>query len=583
MPGHLSVCDQNLHKHQNKLKVFLDKNTSHDIIHEEIEALRLTNGMIKKDAQIITSDILIKTINKAFDTWQNNSWCQHLNFDEFCEYILPYKYAECQVLDHWRDTLLLKFDKSIKEAFVNDETYSSPYHIGKIINREINDKIAINLDEGRMNFPHFFRSDLIYQLPFGSCNDYTALMLAAMRSHGVPATIDFIPQWGHKDGGNHKWISILNKNGKFLPIPHLHQNPGDVFFPMHILPKIYRQTYAEIPDRAEYIRKSPYIFDYFTQFHKDVTAEYTTTTDLIIPVNTKNISGKYAFIACSSHRTWNIVDFGKIKGNKTHFSQMGRNVVYLVLGYDGKELIPIADPFHLDKDGNIHYFTPDDNSLRQITLRRKYPKREQAAHMESRIIGGEIQATNDPKLKEWTIIYEIKDYKYPDKIPTNTTEGYRYWRFFRSRYAYMNIAELQFFADSTDQLVIGKIIGSAGLFNEDSTYNHTKAFDGDRFTCYHSPDASGGSWVGLDLQTPKRIKYARCIARSDDNEIRYGDTYELVYWLNGEWESLGVQTAKERFLVFDAVPENALLLLKNVSRGIDERIFIYENGRVRWL
>lgn len=577
-PGHHSLDGQGIHQHQDNLKELLIRNSPAEDLIAEIKVFRHTNSMLKEDIQVITSDVLVNTINHAFEVWQNKPWCQHLNFDEFCEYILPYKYAEYQILDHWRDTLSLKFNKSIKEVFENDETQSSPYHIGKLINREINDNISINLDEGSMKFPPFFRSDLIYRLPFGSCNDYTALILATMRSHGVPATIDFVPQWGHKDGGNHKWISILSKNGKHLPIPHLHQDPGDVFFPMHILPKIYRQTYAEVPERAEYIRKSSYIFDYRTQFHKDVTSEYTTTSDLVIPINTKHITKDYVFIACSSHRIWNVVDFGKIKYRKAYFSQMGRNVVYLVLGYNGKKLIPISKPFLLDKDGNIHYFTPDDSALRKITLRRKYPKREHVAHMESRIIGGELQATNDPKLKKWITFYEIKDDKYPDKIQLGTSVAYRYWRFFRKRYAYMNIAELQFYDDS-DQLVTGKVIGTPGLVNEEPEH----AFDGDWFTHYHSPDASGGSWVGLDLQTPKSIKYARCIARSDDNEIRYGDTYELVYWLNGEWESLGVQTAKERFLVFDDVPGNALLLLKNISRGKDERIFIYENEKVKWL
>ena len=582
MPGHLSLSGPTLHQHQDKLKELLISNSTDEVIFQEIESFQLTDSILKEDIQVITSDVLINTIDKAFDTWQNKTWCQHLNFDEFCEYILPYKYVEYQVLDHWRDTLTLKFNNSINQVFENDETYSSPYHIGRLINREINDRISIKLDEGKIALSPFFRSDLIYKIPFGNCNDYSALILATMRSHGVPATIDFIPQWGHKDGGNHKWISILNKNGKHLPIPHLHQDPGDVFFPMHIFPKIYRQTYAEIPDRAEYMKKSSYIFDNLTQFHKDVTSEYTTTSDLNIPIRIKNIQDKYAFIACSSQRIWNVVDFGKIKNNKACFLQMGRNVVYLVLGYDGKKLIPIADPFFLDKDGNIRYFTPDTTTLREITLWRKYPKKEHVAHMESRIIGGELQASNDPKLKEWVTLYEIRDNQYPNKIEMGATTEYRYWRFFRGKYAYMNIAELQFYPDDSEQLATGKIIGSAGLFKEDSTYSHAKAFDGDWFTHYHSPDASGGSWVGLDLQTPKKIKYARCIARSDDNEIRYGDTYELVYWINGEWESLGIQTAKERFLVFDSVPGNTLLLLKNISRGKDERIFTYEEGKQVW-
>ena len=82
---------------------------------------------------------------------------------------------------------------------------------------------------------------------------------------------------------------------------------------------------------------------------------------------------------------------------------------------------------------------------------------------------------------------------------------------------------------------------------------------------------------------PKQVDYVRCVARSDDNGIHYGDLYELVYWSAGKWQSLGQQIAGERYLTFERVPDNALLLLRNLTRGKEERIFIYRDGRQSWL
>ena len=58
--------------------------------------------------------------------------------------------------------------------------------------------------------------------------------------------------------------------------------------------------------------------------------------------------------------------------------------------------------------------------------------------------------------------------------------------------------------------------------------------------------------------------------------------YELFYWDMNGWVSLGQQQAEDLTLTFDKVPDNALLILRNWTRGRDERIFIYENDRQIW-
>ena len=49
-----------------------------------------------------------------------------------------------------------------------------------------------------------------------------------------------------------------------------------------------------------------------------------------------------------------------------------------------------------------------------------------------------------------------------------------------------------------------------------------------------------------------------------------------------KWKSLGKQTSYADSLVYKNVPINVLLLLKNHDRGIQERIFTYQERSQVW-
>ena len=43
------------------------------------------------DIRTVTADYLIRNIEQAFDLWQTKPWAAHLEFGDFCEYLLPHK------------------------------------------------------------------------------------------------------------------------------------------------------------------------------------------------------------------------------------------------------------------------------------------------------------------------------------------------------------------------------------------------------------------------------------------------------------------------------------------------------------
>ena len=111
---------------------------------------------------------------------------------------------------------------------------------------------------------------------------------------------------------------------------------------------------------------------------------------------------------------------------------------------------------------------------------------------------------------------------------------------------------------------------------------YTNVFDGDVTTSFDYIEPSGG-WSGLDLGTPKQIGRIVYTPRSYDNYIRSGDDYELFYCARrNNWKSLGDQRSKADSLIYIKIPVNALLLLCNNTRGIQERIFVYTAAEQIW-
>jgi len=85
--------------------------------------------------------------------------------------------------------------------------------------------------------------------------------------------------------------------------------------------------------------------------------------------------------------------------------------------------------------------------------------------------------------------------------------------------------------------------------------------------------------VGLQFEKPQQIQKIRFLARNDMNSIQKGDLYELFYWDNNAFQSLGKKIATEEQISFSEVPKGALLWLIDLTSGKEERVFTYENDK----
>jgi hypothetical protein len=158
---------------------------------------------------------------------------------------------------------------------------------------------------------------------------------------------------------------------------------------------------------------------------------------------------------------------------------------------------------------------------------------------------------------------------------------YRYWRY-AGYPASNNIAELAFYAPGSPSPHEGRVIGTdETYFPGDTIHTKYSVFDGDPLTYYEVPN-DVQQWVGLDFGEPVGIDKVIYTPRNDDNDIRQGDLYELFYWGKDKWTSLGRKAGTPPCLHYQDAPVNALFLLRDLTRGKEERIFTYKDGKQVW-
>ena len=170
------------------------------------------------DLRTMTAEYLIRNIEQAFDLWQNGKWATHLDFDEFCEYILPYKCIEQQPMTDWRTALeeLCRGNIDRNEKECKEYRYNS-----RMAALETNRALSGNFlryTKQLASYP-IFRATTLRSLPFGTCMESCTCALLAMRSKGIPVAIDFTPQWANRKYG-HYWLTVLNmrhRSEQFAP------------------------------------------------------------------------------------------------------------------------------------------------------------------------------------------------------------------------------------------------------------------------------------------------------------------------------------------------------------------------------
>lgn len=420
----------------------------------------------------------------------------------------------------------------------------------------------------------------LFKAKSGKCLDEADFSIYLCRHLGIPAAEDFAPQWGNRSQG-HSWSVIIKPDGKSVTF-YAGNVPGDTvhYFHPYKKPKVFRRCFSlnrKMAEDMEGETEVPVLFQ--NPRYTDVTEEYCPISDVTMNVPCDFVENhRLAYICVFDNHNWVPVYYGRIKGGKVTFKSMGRDIVYMAAVYENGQIVPFGDPFLLKKDGKIMSLKADIHKCQTMELVRKYPFMGAEDFFNFRMDGGQFQGSNHSDFSDSTVFYihkGITDGNWYD-IPVKDDRTYKYLRYIGGKGSYCNINELVFF-DKGGKKVIGEIIGSEG----EAWARKENVFDGNILTgfCAKSPD---GNWVGLKLPSGTRISRLRFIPRNDGNCIEVGDDYVLYCWMESRWKELVHQKAKGNELCLTGIPSGGLYLLKDLTKGSEERIFSYENGLQVW-
>lgn len=518
------------------------------------------------DAQIITSDYLIDNIEQAFENWEKRSWNKHLSFDEFCEYLLPYRFGN-EPLEEWRDLYKNKY------AFLLDSVYqgSDVIEAANLVSQYLLEPAFTYCED--FDLPHV-GARYLFKYRYGSCVDAADIFAYTCRAIGIPCAEDTEVR------GGHMWTAVRDTTGMDVPFWYLNiiAERGYKDINGHDKGKVYRSVYGVQTEKLSYSPKERKGMAPFFQnlIYKDVSKYYFPDTLKLATKELEIANNDLIYLGFFHSNRWWGCAMTKTIDNYAQFDNLESEQVYAPLIYKDDMFKQCGHPFLFDNK-KVHAFIPDKNNLRRVKLYRKYPLYDWLHHRLHYIVGTKFEGSNSVDFREVSTIYCVTD---TPTVAYNTVYfdkpiKKRYIKYRAPEHNVAEISEVSFYYQ-------GKQVKPLSFRGSQSQTGHRYAVienisDNDPLTYYISEEKGG--FVIFDLGTDNPIDQIVYMPRNDDNFVRQGDFYELFY-NNGKhgWESLGKQMADTTYLEYD-IPDNALYLLRDYTRGQEEQIFYMEDGK----
>lgn len=541
---------------------------------------------LKRDILEIDSAYLCNNIDWAFKVWQEQPWGKNVSFVDFCEYVLPYR-IEDEKLVFWRERMYEKYNPLLDSLRASvgldkEDPIQAVYCLTKAISQEEDIRFT---SKTPANLPHV--GPEVTELKAGSCRDFSDYVVYVCRALGIPVAIDFMPIRGNENVG-HFWVSFFDKYGEL----YLQDFPQKVMMVrqdwMRHMPKVkvYRHTFSLNREMEQAMNElDSVVYPFFRKPHFiDVTFPYAWNYKAKLQIPQSAIyrgkpDSRIAYLCVSQRLNWTPVAWTAFDHDNLVFTDIHKGAMMRVATLEDGKLVYWTDPFQIDEDNEIYFFSGTDN-LQDVVLYAKFNLQEEK-ELQERMIGGVFEGSNDADfaLKDTLYIIEESPIRLNTAIAVQSKKRYRYIRYCGASDSHCNIAEAIFYNMNGKELK-GEVMGTPGCYQGDNSHEYPNVFDGKTWTSYDYKEPSGG-WAGLDLVAPEQLSKIVYTPRNRDNYIRPGDQFELFY-CQKIWKSLGRRTSQSDSLLYTGVPRDALLLLVNYSRGVQERIFTYEEGVQVW-
>lgn len=547
------------------------------------------------DKKYITKAKIRHNNQLAYKALLESNWKSTVSFKNYKEYLLPYKLTN-EIFDNWRDTLYSYHQKLIvsRPVLKNlDSLYQ--FHISKTYNT-LSSKVSM-----RKLFPSEENYSWMDITKEGNCVSRCRYAIYHLRAAGVPATYDYIPNWGNRPFSRHAYVGLANKEIQVPKLLENNNNPKNlvdnlnaamspkktkVFTAKELpkglyveyektIPKIYRQTWTTQSEINNLLSKMPKE-ELFTGLIKpnmiDVTAQYLKTA--IVETNKSLFENKsMAYLATFDTSDWTPVAFTTFNWyGKATFKDIGKNILYLPMVYNS-ELTPYENPFILDNSGTKKELVCNKDKRINMKLIRKFPLFSYTADHCVDLKECRIEGSNNENFKDATILYTVNSLTFNTKqLDFKKPYSFRYIRMIAPEGGRLRISEMECYQNNLGVLKKLEDVNYKKGILEGQDGN---AFDGDLNTYLVGKPAV------FDFGTSITVSRIRFTPMNDSNYIIPNYEYELFYWDN-HWVSAGKKRAHSDVLNYTNIPSGTIYWLRCLSAGKEERIFTYDNDTQIW-
>ncbi len=533
------------------------------------------------DARTLTAEYLEDNIEAAVRTWREAPWRGEVSEEAFLNYVLPYRIVDERLSPMgWRDTLRNRYKGVVDTITDLKRAYYAVY-------RAASTDARIRHMGG---LPYLLSAVDISHIRRGRCLQQCVYIAMAMRAMGIPAVVDGIQRWANYGTTGHSWVALVAADGTYTvyggdSVARRHnpinsssfslKYPVEAGYPVDLgfvkrVPKVWRNAYAYAePDYSDGEAPKEVLRTFMHPHSVDVSHEYGLggTYGCGAPLS----AGCAYLCVFGTGGGWLPVAYSGVTLGRCSFDGLADSVAYIAAVYSGGSLMPQGRPFILS-GGRAVEFKPDTARLRTVSLGRKYPFARSILRPWQETTGSAVVAATRPDRSDAdTLLKMERTPLYRNVARNDGCKAYRCVWYASNPRKRGSITELRVY--SGDSVLTGKPFAYGAE-------NAGQCFDGETMTGLSKLEV--GYEIGIDLGRPVRIDSVAYYLRNDGNYIDPGDDYELLHYADGGWRSLGRQRAAGDRLAFDGVPEGALLLLKDRTKGKEERPFTYEHGKQVW-
>ena len=195
---------------------------------------------IVKDVDVMKADILIENIDLAFEAWEKRSWSKQYSFEDFCEYVLPYRIGD-EPLEKWRRIYYERYSPVLDSLYQGNDVVEA----ARVMANYLKEEGFTNHTD--FNLPHLGALFLL-ENRVGYCRDNCDIATYVMRSLGIPITMDFY-EMSPSYNSRHFWSALIDTTGLVVPFNYIEREIVRRPQEERKKGKVYRTCYGIQPEK----------------------------------------------------------------------------------------------------------------------------------------------------------------------------------------------------------------------------------------------------------------------------------------------------------------------------------------------